>query len=71
VTARIWIALPPEVHSTLLSSGPPIGFAGTATKSGVSRPAGLMTITGQRSSGGPTLPMLPNGWGDHSPNMAD
>ncbi|WP_367185559.1 hypothetical protein [Mycobacterium sp.] len=49
----------------------PIGFAGTATKSGVSRPAGLMTLTGQRSSDGPTLPMLPNGWGDHSPNMAD
>jgi PPE-repeat protein len=49
----------------------PIGFARAATESGVPRPAGLMTLTGQGLSDGPTLPMLPSSWGDGSPDMAD
>jgi PPE-repeat protein len=48
-----------------------LGFAGTATESGVGPAAGLTTLTGDGLSDGPTLPLLPGSWGGGSPNVAD
>jgi PPE-repeat protein len=39
----------------------PLGFAGTARKSGAEA-AGLATLAGDEFGGGPTLPMLPGSW---------
>ncbi|OBH07883.1 hypothetical protein A5696_21390 [Mycobacterium sp. E2699] len=63
----------PDSQGALLPGrgGRPVGFAGAATQSGVSRAAGLATLTGAAGDGGPVLPMLPGSWGDHSPNPAE
>ncbi|BBY01266.1 PPE family protein [Mycobacterium seoulense] len=42
--------------------GGPLGFAGAATKSGVTQPAGLATLTRDGLSDGPTVPMMPSSW---------
>ena len=45
--------------------GGTLGFAGAATKSGVNQPAGLATPTRGGLGDGPTVPMMPSGWGDN------
>ncbi|PIB76692.1 hypothetical protein CQY23_18335 [Mycobacterium celatum] len=42
-----------------------LGFAGTVTKTGL-QAAGLTTLTADDYGGGPTMPMLPDGWGESS-----
>ncbi|OBH25115.1 hypothetical protein A5692_03265 [Mycobacterium sp. E342] len=42
--------------------GGPLGFAGAATRSGVSQPAGLATLTRGGLGDGPAVPMMPSSW---------
>jgi PPE-repeat protein len=43
------------------------GFAGTATKAGAGRAAGLTTLGGDAFGGGPRMPMIPGTWGADPP----
>ena len=41
----------------------PQGFAGTATKTGAGRAAGLTTLADDAFGGRPRMPMIPGTWG--------
>lgn len=43
------------------------GFAGTLGKTGVARAAGMAALSGDEFGGGPTMPMLPDSWGNAPP----
>ena len=45
----------------------PKGFAGTATKTGAGRAAGLTTLADDAFGGGPRMPMIPGTWGADAP----
>ncbi len=45
-------------------SAGPLGFAGTAAKGSAGRAAGLATLPGDEFGSGPTMPMLPDSWGE-------
>lgn len=66
-----WDAEDPHASRASERSAGALGFAGAAAKSGVPRPAGLTTLTGDDLSDDPTLPMVPSSWGPDSPNMGE
>ncbi len=43
-------------------SAGPLGFAGAAAKSGGAQATGLVTLTRDGLSDGPTVPMMPSTW---------
>ncbi|MGO9155804.1 hypothetical protein [Mycobacterium sp.] len=45
----------------------PQGFAGTATKTGAGRAAGLTTLADDAFGASPRMPMIPGTWGADSP----
>jgi PPE-repeat protein len=45
----------------------PQGFAGTATKTGARRAAGLTTLADDAFGSGPRMPMIPGTWGADPP----
>ncbi|MGE2815109.1 PPE family protein [Mycobacterium heidelbergense] len=52
----------PEAAWASAQSAGPLGFAGAAAKSDGPQPAGLITVTGEGLSDGPTVPMMPSSW---------
>jgi PPE-repeat protein len=57
----------PEEQSTTAASesgAGALGFTGTADKFGVTGATGLTTLAGDEFGGGPSVPMLPESWGD-------
>ena len=49
----------------------PQGFAGTATKTGAGRAAGLTTLADDAFGGGPRMPMIPGTWDADSPMVPE
>ena len=50
-------------ESTMLSAGyEDVGFTGTAHRSALGRPAGLVVLPDNEFGAGPTMPMAPSGW---------
>lgn len=52
----------PEAVWACAQSAGSLGFAGAAAKSDGRQPAGLITVTGEGLSDGPTVPMMPSSW---------
>ncbi len=55
----------PSVGHSGAGAGP-LGFAGTATLSGIDNAGGLTTLAGDSFTGAPTVPMMPATWDDVS-----
>ena len=53
---------PNAAHVSERSAGS-LGFAAAAVRSGMPKPAGLLTLARDELSDGPTLPMMPSSWG--------
>ena len=56
----------PTVTASDRDAGP-LGFAGTAARTGGAEPAGLATLTRDQFGGSSTVPMLPGTWGTEPP----
>jgi PPE-repeat protein len=54
--------VPPTSSVASNQGAGPLGFAGTATKPGGQRAAGLAALAGDGFAGGPTVPMVPGSW---------
>lgn len=62
MTAPIWIAFQPEVHSTSLSSGPGPGRL---------RGRGRRWVPNMPWRQTNSVPMVPSSWGDDSPSVGE
>jgi PPE-repeat protein len=58
------------VMASVTGAGPQ-GFAGTTTKTGAGRAAGLTTLADDAFGGGPRMPLIPGTWDADSPAVPD